>query len=90
MEPIAQVSFEALIKELKVYTTVDLDKEARITLKFMPEDEVIDRLNRMMRGDRTLSVGIVARIDETIENNSNAIQKRTKRKPKGTRQGGEV
>jgi hypothetical protein len=81
-----QLAFLALIKELKVYTTVDLDKEGRITMKFLPTDEVVDSLNKLMRGDKTVMVVIMP--DPAIENRESidvrkTIPTRKQRKPKG-------
>jgi len=83
-----QVAFAALIKELKVYTTVDLDKEARITMKFIPADEVIDSLNKLIRGDQTVMVGVVSMTEGELNNRENnhgdqAVPPKKQRKPKG-------
>ena len=88
-----KTAFPALIRELKVYTTVDLDKEAKITLRFRPTDEVIDSLNRLMRGDEEIMVAIVDPADKTEKNNERiikAISKRKKRQPERETERGEV
>jgi hypothetical protein len=80
-----KTAFPALIRELKVYTTVDLDKEAKITLRFRPTDEVIDSLNRLMRGDEEVMVAFVPLSNE----NKREIPK-GKQSSKGTEEGVEV
>ena len=77
-----QVAFLALIKSISVKSLVSGDKEGEIRLRFIPTDELLDGLNRLHRADDEVSIGIVARIDDT-EKNNHAIQKRTKRKPQG-------
>ena len=53
-----QVSFEALIKELKIKSLVSLDKEARIVLQFQPSDDILDKLNRIHKPDELVKVVI--------------------------------
>jgi hypothetical protein len=87
-----QASFPALIKELKIYTTVDLDKEARITLRFRPTDELIDGLNRLMRGDQEIMAAIVE-IDETSRKYTSKHKngkKQVSERQSGQTEGGEV
>lgn len=75
-----KVAFAALIKELSVKSLVSGDKEARIVLQFIPTDEMLDGINRLHRADESVMVAFVP-IENTEQ--SNAIQKRSKRKPKG-------
>ena len=53
-----QVSFEALIKEIKTKSLVSLDKEARIVLQFQPSDDILDKLNRIHKPDELVKVVI--------------------------------
>jgi len=53
-----QISFEALIKELKIKSLVSLDKEARIVLQFQPSDDILDKLNRIHKPDELVKVVI--------------------------------
>ena len=53
-----QVSFEALIKELKIKSLVSLDKEARIVLQFQPSDAILNKLNMLHKPDELVKVVI--------------------------------
>jgi len=53
-----KVSFEVLIKELKIKSLVSLDKEARLVLQFQPTDDVLDKLNRIHKPDEVVKVTI--------------------------------
>ncbi len=62
-EEIMKVIFDALIKELKVKSLVSLDKEARLILQFMPNDDVLDKLNKLHKPDELVKVVIADEID---------------------------
>jgi hypothetical protein len=53
-----QVSFEALIKELKIKSLVSLDKEARLVLQFLPTDDILNKLNQIHKPDEFIKVVI--------------------------------
>jgi len=54
-----EVIIETLIKKLEIKSLVSLDKVARLTLDFSAEDnEIIDRVNRLMRADQTVEITI--------------------------------
>ena len=54
-----ETTIEALIKKLEIKSLVSLDKVARLTLDFSAEDdEVIDKVNRLMRADEEVEVTI--------------------------------
>ena len=53
-----QVSFEALIKEIKTKSLVSLDKEARLVLQFQPSDAVLNKLNILQKPDELVKVVI--------------------------------
>jgi len=48
--------FSALIKQLNVKSLVCGEKEARLTLQFRPDEDIIDRLNRLMKADSEVKV----------------------------------
>jgi len=58
-----EVSFEALIKEIKTKSLVSLDKEARIVLQFQPSDDILDKLNRIHKPDELVNIKI-SKIEE--------------------------
>ncbi len=54
-----KTTIEALIKKLEIKSLVSLDKVARLTLDFSAEDdEVIDKVNKLMRADETVKITI--------------------------------
>jgi len=55
-----EVSFEALIKELKIKSLVSLDKEARLVLQFQPTDDILDKLNRIHKPDEVVKVVVIS------------------------------
>jgi hypothetical protein len=75
--PDNQVAFPALIKELNVKSLVSGDKEARLILQFLADDDILDGINRLHRADGPVMIALVA-IDNTEKNN--AIQKGTRSK----------
>ena len=54
-----QVTFSALIKEIKTKSLVSLDKEARLVLQFQPTDNILDKLNRIHKPDSLVTVTII-------------------------------
>ncbi len=54
-----ETTIEALIKKLEIKSLVSLDKVARLTLDFSAEDdEVIDKVNKLMKADQTVKITI--------------------------------
>jgi len=53
-----KVSFEALIKELKIKSLVSLDKESRLILQFQPTDDILNKLNKIHKPDELVKVVI--------------------------------
>jgi len=53
-----EVSFEALIKEIKTKSLVSLDKEVRIVLQFQPSDAILNKLNMLHKPDELVKVVI--------------------------------
>ena len=58
-----EVSFEALIKEIKTKSLVSLDKEVRIVLQYQPSDDILDNLNRIHKRDELVNIKI-SKIEE--------------------------
>ena len=55
-----KVAFPALMKKLEVKSLKSLDKWARLILEFkVPDDELITGLNRLMKADSEVMVGLV-------------------------------
>jgi len=58
-----KVSFEALIKELKIKSLVSLDKECRLILQFQADDDIINKINRLHKPDELVNIKI-SKIEE--------------------------
>ena len=54
-----KVAIKALIKQVTVKSLVSGDKEARLTLDFLPKDEDINILNQLHKPDDTVMVVII-------------------------------
>lgn len=54
-----QVTFSALIKEIKTKSLVSLDKEARLVLQFQPTDGILNLLNQIHKPDSLVTVTII-------------------------------
>ena len=54
-----KVAIKALIKQVTVKSLVSGDKEARLTLDFLPKDEDINILNQLHKPDDTVMVVIM-------------------------------
>jgi len=53
-----EVTFLALIKEIKTKSLVSLDKEARIILQFQPTDDILNKLNQIHKPDELVNITI--------------------------------
>jgi len=53
-----QVTFSALIKEIKTKSLVSLDKEARLVLQFLPDNQTLNKLNQLHKPDQLITVTI--------------------------------
>jgi len=51
-----KVAFPALIKQLTVKSLVCGDKEARLTLQFLPTDDILDKINKLHKADDDIFV----------------------------------
>ncbi len=53
-----KVEFEAEIININVKKDVTMDKRGKLWLEFLPEDETVDSLNKLMKIDETVKVEI--------------------------------
>ena len=51
MTQLAKVMFSGLIWKLSIKSLVCGDKEAELTIRFRPDDDTLDKLNRLHRAD---------------------------------------
>ena len=51
-----KAEFEALLKQVIVKSLVSGDKEGEIRLRFLPTDELMDKLNRLHRADAMVKI----------------------------------
>ncbi len=61
-----KIAFEALIKEMKVKSLSCGEKEVDLKLQFRPEDETVERINKLQKPDELITVVMM----DTIEKNS--------------------
>ena len=53
-----KIKFEAQINKIVVKKCITQDKEGMLWLEFLPTDDLVDKLNRLMRVDETVKVRI--------------------------------
>lgn len=53
-----KVEFEAEIININVKKDVTMDKIGKLWLEFLPKDEIVDSLNKLMKIDETVKVTI--------------------------------
>ena len=53
-----EVEFEAQIIKIDIRKCATQDKEGKLWLEFLPLDDLVDKLNRLMRVDETVRVRI--------------------------------
>ena len=53
-----EAKFGALIKKMSIKSLVSGDKEAELLLRFIPTDELLDKLNRLHKADELVGVEI--------------------------------
>jgi len=46
-----KVAFKALVKQLKIRSLVSGDKEAEMILRFKPNDDILDKINKLHKAD---------------------------------------
>lgn len=83
-----KVAFPAIIKAVGIKRTASEDREARLTLDFRPDEDVMTGLVRLSQIEAEVMVAIVP----VTENNThigkdNGNTERRKRKPKGPPEG---
>jgi len=52
------VEFQALIKQVTTKSLVSGDKESRLLLEFIPNDELLGGLNKLHRADEMVNIKI--------------------------------
>lgn len=52
------VIFEALIKQLNIKSLISGDKEAELKLRFVPTDEILNKLNKLHKADDSVLIEI--------------------------------
>ena len=63
-----KVSFECLIKQVTIKSLVSADKQARMILEFVAEDdELISAINKLHRADETVVVVIMDKKQNTLK-----------------------
>ena len=53
-----KVEFEAEIININVKKSITMDKTGKLWIEFLPTDELVDKLNRLMDVDKTVMVEI--------------------------------
>ena len=61
MTELLKAEFSALIKMISSKSLVCGDKEAEIKLRFMPTDDLMDKLNRLHRADDEVQIIVAER-----------------------------
>ena len=52
------VIFEALIKQMNIKSLVSGDKEAELKLRFVPTDEILNKLNKLHKADDSVLIEV--------------------------------
>lgn len=53
-----KVAFEAQIIKIDIKKSASQDKEGKLWIEFLPIDELVDKLNRLMNVDETVNIEI--------------------------------
>jgi len=53
-----KVTFLALIKQITSKSLVALEKESRLILDFKPDDDILDKINRLHKADELVQITI--------------------------------
>ena len=53
-----EIEFEAEIININVKKDVTMDKRGKLWLEFLPKDEIVDSLNKLMKVDENVNVVI--------------------------------
>ncbi len=54
-----KVEFEAEIVKIDIKKSVTMDKEGRLWIEFLPKDDIVDKLNKLMKVDERVNVIIM-------------------------------
>ncbi len=53
-----KVAFEAQIVKIDIRKSATMDKEGKLWIEFLPKDDIVDKLNKLMKVDETVKVEI--------------------------------
>ena len=56
-----KVEFEAEIIKIDIKRSISMDKVGKVILEFLPTDETVDKINRLMKIDETVNVEIIGK-----------------------------
>jgi len=59
-----KVAFEALVKQLKIRSLVSGDKQAEVILQFLPNDDILDKINKLHKADDEIMVVLMDEKDD--------------------------
>jgi len=51
-----KVAFKALVKQVKTRSLVSGDKETELLLRFLPTDDILDKINKLHKADDDIMV----------------------------------
>jgi len=51
-----KVAFKSLVKQVKTRSLVSGDKEAELILRFLPTDDILDKINKLHKADDDIYV----------------------------------
>lgn len=54
-----KVAFKALVKQVKIRSLVSGDKEAELILRFLPTDDILNKINKLHRADDSVMVVLI-------------------------------
>ena len=53
-----KVAFEAQIIKIDIRKSHSMDKEGKLWIEFLPTDEIVNKLNKLMKVDETVKVEV--------------------------------
>jgi len=59
-----KVAFKALVKQVNTKSLVSGDKETRLILQFQPNDDILDKINKLHFADKDIMVVLMDNKDE--------------------------
>ena len=51
-----KVAFKALVKQMKIRSLVSGDKEAEMIVRFLPTDDILDKINKLHKADDDIMI----------------------------------